>query len=126
MENARRARRHMQRATELLNQSQLGFGVETRSRQEPVQCGICHEYITREEEALLHACHPRYTYQKYPNEHWFHKLCLRPWINSGNTTCPICREECPDQRLNHDYPRVTKRRKLYGKVARWGKEATGR
>ena len=27
-----RARRHMQRATEVLNQSQLGSGVETRSQ----------------------------------------------------------------------------------------------
>ena len=30
--NLRKAKKHMQRATELLNQSQLGFGVQTRKQ----------------------------------------------------------------------------------------------
>ena len=103
--NLRKAQKHMQRATELLNpESQLGFGgpdgVATRKRkreaieqaqgsQEPIQCGICLENITPEDGSPLHACHPKYEDIKDTKEHWFHSACLRPWINAGNP-CPLC------------------------------------
>tara|TARA_X000000950_G_C13690832_1_gene567979 strand:- start:359 stop:772 length:414 start_codon:yes stop_codon:yes gene_type:complete len=32
--------------------------------------------------------------------HHFHKNCLEAWYNTGNTTCPICREVQPVNNTN--------------------------
>ena len=85
--NLRKAQKHMQRAKELLNQSQLGFGVETRSNkrklaEEKIEiiCSICFEDITDKDMADVHYCHPEEnkvnsTIKTVP-EHWFCKNCL--------------------------------------------------
>ena len=102
--NLRKAQKHMQRARELLNQSQLGFGVETRSRSnkrkiaEEITCGICLEDITDKDMADVHYCHPvenkvDSTIKTVP-EHWFCKDCLEQWINAGYDNCPNCKGLC--------------------------------
>ena len=103
--NLRKAQKHMQRAKELLNQSQLGFGVETRSNkrklaQEKIEilCSICFEDITDKDMADVHYCHPvenkvDSTIKTVP-EHWFCKNCLEQWINAGYDNCPNCKGPC--------------------------------
>ena len=66
--NLRKAQKHMQRARELLNQSQLGFGVENRSKRRKIAeekivakeiiCSICFDDITDKDMADVHYCHP--------------------------------------------------------------------
>ena len=143
--NFRKAQKHMQRATELLNQEgQLGFGgpdgVATKKRkreeieqaqgsQEPIQCGICLENITPEDGSPLHACHPKYEDIKDTKEHWFHSECLRPWINAGNP-CPLCKNACHLQlRVGAKSATLaTRSGKARGKVTRTGtgKAVSGR
>ena len=102
--NLRKAQKHMQRARELLNQSQLGFGVETRSRSnkrkiaEEITCSICLEDITDKDMADVHYCHPEEnkvnsTIKTVP-KHWFCKDCLEQWMNAGHDNCPNCKGPC--------------------------------
>ena len=100
--NLRKAQKHMQRATELLNQGQLGFGAPTRSKKrkiaEEIICSICFDDITNKDMADVHYCHPvenkvDSTIKTVP-EHWFCKDCLEQWINAGYDNCPNCKGLC--------------------------------
>ena len=106
--NLHKAQKHMQRATELLNQSQLGFGAPTRSKKrklaeekivaEEIICSICFDDITNKDMADVHYCHPvenkvDSTIKTVP-EHWFCKDCLEQWINAGYDNCPNCKGLC--------------------------------
>jgi hypothetical protein len=46
-------------------------------------CAICHEgYGAGEEMAFSTGC-----------SHYFHGPCIDPWLQGGQTTCPVCRED---------------------------------
>lgn len=52
--------------------------------EEGLDCAICLEAFQENIRVCQLACHPT---------HCFHRSCLTEWIESGNTTCPLCRVE---------------------------------
>ena len=98
--NVRKAQKHMQRATELLNQGQLGFGgpnkrthpMETRSvnRQkknkesvveEDFECPVCLEYKPDKECVMICI-----------QGHSICTSCRANYKQRGIDTCPLCRQ----------------------------------
>ncbi|KAI3864737.1 hypothetical protein MKX03_022948 [Papaver bracteatum] len=70
--------------------TRLGFGEE---------CAVCSENLVINDKM-----------QEFPCKHWFHPLCLMPWLEKHNS-CPklVCRHELPTRMVIIKHMRVGNR-----------------